>query len=37
MHFVKSHGIGNDFVIIEDTEGYDISELARLCVTDTLG
>jgi len=30
MHFVKSHGIGNDFVIIEDTEGYDISGLARL-------
>ena len=30
MHFVKSHGIGNDFVIIEDTEGYDASELARL-------
>ncbi|MBC7321085.1 diaminopimelate epimerase [bacterium] len=30
MRFVKSHGIGNDFVIIEDTEGYDISELAKL-------
>lgn len=30
MHFVKSHGIGNDFVIIEDTESYDIGELAKL-------
>ncbi|MCX7795823.1 MAG: diaminopimelate epimerase [bacterium] len=30
MRFVKSHGIGNDFVIIEDTEGYDIGELAKL-------
>ncbi len=30
MHFVKSHGIGNDFVIIEDAEGQDISELAKL-------
>lgn len=30
MHFVKSHGIGNDFVIIEDAEGQDISNLAKL-------
>lgn len=30
MYFVKSHGIGNDFVILEDTDNFEISGLARL-------
>jgi len=30
MYFVKSHGIGNDFVILEDIEGFDIVELSKL-------
>lgn len=30
MYFVKSHGIGNDFVILDDTCGFEISSLARL-------
>ncbi|MGB9681992.1 MAG: diaminopimelate epimerase [bacterium] len=32
MYFVKSHGIGNDFVILEGVEGFDLRELSRfLC------
>jgi len=32
MYFVKSHGIGNDFVILEDLEGFDEREISRfLC------
>ncbi|HOP55358.1 MAG TPA: diaminopimelate epimerase [bacterium] len=30
MYFVKSHGIGNDFVILEDAGDFEISSLAKL-------
>jgi diaminopimelate epimerase len=32
MYFEKYHGIGNDFIILEDIEGFDIVELSKfLC------